>query len=206
MQQYVIYNIVVLSNIWWVIAFIILAYYPISSFLWKNKTLVHLIIGWCIIIPLFSSLLILYQFNTNSQKLFGSWMIVYILTLISCLDSGAYLFGKLFGKNKISKIISPNKTWEGIIGGVVLSYISAYLFYKFKFVHINITMFFILSSFSIIFGILGDLVMSMFKRYANIKNSGFLIPGHGGVLDRLDSLSASIPIYTYFILMTMRIS
>ncbi|WP_236607859.1 phosphatidate cytidylyltransferase [Wigglesworthia glossinidia] len=204
-QKYLIYCVLTISSIWWMIALVIFAYYPKSSFLWRNKILIHLIIGWNIIFPLFFSLITLYQFNIVSETLIGSWIIMYVLMLTFCLDSGAYICGKLFGKNMFSKIISPNKTWEGILGGTILSYCNAYLFYKNKFIQIDATIFFISSSIAMIFGIMGDLIMSMFKRYANVKDSGCLIPGHGGILDRIDSLSASIPIFTYLILSIFRI-
>lgn len=204
-QKYFIHCILTISSIWWIIALFIFACYPKSNFLWKNKTVIHLIIGWNIILPLFASLIMLYQLNVFSERLTGSWIIIYVLMLTFCLDSGGYIFGKLFGKNMFSKIISPNKTWEGVLGGVLLSYFNAYLFYKNKFMEIDATIFFISSSIAMMFGIMGDLIMSMFKRYANIKDSGCLIPGHGGILDRIDSLSASIPIFTYLILLVFRI-
>lgn len=117
----------------------------------------------------------------------------YILLAIWFTDSGAYFVGRFFGKKLFLPKISPKKTWEGILGG----FFGAYLVYlSLLFMHGNVDKinYFIITFIIVIFSILGDLSESMFKRLAKVKDSGEILPGHGGVLDRIDSLSAAIPL------------
>lgn len=115
-------------------------------------------------------------------------------------DTGAYLSGKFFGKHKLFERISPKKTWEGSIGGAILSLIVAYVCSMF-FEQITLTNWIVVALITFIFGGLGDLVESMLKRSLNIKDSGNILPGHGGILDRFDGLFLSIPfVYAYLVL------
>lgn len=117
-------------------------------------------------------------------------------------DTGAYLFGVKLGKHRLFERHSPKKSWEGFIGGiftsVLVGYIISYYFTDYAFYHWLI-MAFIISC----FGTLGDLVESMFKRSIEIKDSGKILPGHGGLLDRFDGLLLSAPvIFVYLYLIT----
>ncbi len=125
-------------------------------------------------------------------------LIVFIVISIWVNDSFAYLVGKNFGKNKLFERISPKKTIEGFIGGLVFSIISGVVFAEYF--HLfsllsGVVMAVIIS----VFGTYGDLVESKFKRQANVKDSGNIMPGHGGILDRLDSLFFVAP-FIYFYL------
>lgn len=114
--------------------------------------------------------------------------LLFILFIIWSTDSGAYFFGKAFGKKKLWPEISPNKTVGGAIGGIIAAVIVSIIFhlvYPFDFSILTIILYALLIS---IVGQVGDLVASAFKRHYNIKDAGKLFPGHGGVLDRLDSL------------------
>jgi phosphatidate cytidylyltransferase len=108
-------------------------------------------------------------------------------------DSGAYLAGINFGKRKLASAISPNKTWEGLWGGVLLTLIIAYAYSQFS-LALSETIW--LSSAPVIstFGTLGDLFESKLKRIAGVKDSGKIMPGHGGVLDRFDGLIFVLPV------------
>jgi phosphatidate cytidylyltransferase len=130
------------------------------------------------------------------------WKLVFFLLLVVWLgDSGAYYFGKSFGKHKLSPRISPKKTVEGLIGGMVTSIVTAivihFTFFKnFPLLHAIIAG--VLLSFA---GVVGDLAESMWKRSADVKDSGTLLPGHGGFLDRFDSILFTAPIlYCYWTL------
>lgn len=126
--------------------------------------------------------------------------ITILLLITISMDSGAWLTGKLFGKRKLCPNISPNKTIEGFIGGVIISGIlssSLYYFY-YSGVSLSIVLFFIILS---IISHSGDLTQSLIKREYNIKDSSNLIPGHGGVYDRIDSLLFLTPFYYYGLLL-----
>jgi phosphatidate cytidylyltransferase len=117
-------------------------------------------------------------------------------------DTGAYLAGKFFGKHKLFERISPNKTWEGSIGGGLLTILAAYILSIF-FTNLALTNWIVIAILVAIFGGLGDLVESMLKRSLNIKDSGNILPGHGGILDRFHGLLISVPfIYSYLCLIS----
>ncbi len=116
-------------------------------------------------------------------------------------DTFAYLTGRLFGKNKMFESVSPNKTWEGSIGGLLFGLGGAWLMSLFS-IDLNAVQWMGLALITIIFGTFGDLFESLLKRKAGFKDSGNIIPGHGGILDRLDSILLSAPfvfLYLYMI-------
>ncbi|WMX15019.1 MULTISPECIES: phosphatidate cytidylyltransferase [unclassified Aureispira] len=132
----------------------------------------------------------------------GNQFILAILFMVWASDVFAYLLGSKIGKNKMFPRISPNKTWEGTFSGVAGAILTGYLC-SLVFVPLNLPMpFWIgLACICTFFGILGDLVESMFKRSLGIKDSGNLLPGHGGFLDRFDAFIFVIPFaYTYLII------
>ena len=151
-----------------------------------------------IIIPF--SVLIMVPY-LNEHHTYDYSIITGIFVLIWSNDVFAYLIGKNFGKHKLIERVSPNKTIEGFIGGLVFTFVAAYLFARF-FNSIE-THWIALATVVSVFGVLGDLVESMFKRQANVKDSSNMIPGHGGFLDRLDSIifvSPFIFLYLFLIL------
>ncbi|MBW7845643.1 MAG: phosphatidate cytidylyltransferase [Bacteroidia bacterium] len=118
-------------------------------------------------------------------------------------DTGAYLAGKTFGKTKLFERISPKKTWEGSIGGVILSLLVAFGISKFlNFDDATTKDWMVIGVLVVIFGTLGDLFESLLKRNLNIKDSGNILPGHGGVLDRFDGLFLSVPAVYFYLLLT----
>lgn len=149
-----------------------------------------------IIFYLISSLIFLTLIPTI-EGVFIPKLVVGIFILIWTNDTFAYIVGKNFGKNKLFERVSPNKTVEGFLGGLVFSGIASFfIFYYTQFytfpIWLGLAM--ILS----VFGTLGDLIQSKFKRQAGVKDSGSLMPGHGGLFDRLDSIIFSSPfVYAY---------
>lgn len=124
-----------------------------------------------------------------------------IIFLTALNDSGAYFLGKFFGKNKLAPNISPNKTIEGLIGGIVTGIVfSIFLYYYLYNIKISITNWIFIVFVLLIAGNLGDLFESKLKRVANVKDSGNILPGHGGMLDRLDSHLVVIPTFWFFML------
>ncbi len=124
------------------------------------------------------------------------WMMLYALLIVWVTDSGAYLIGRKIGKNKLAPHISPNKTWEGSIGGSLSAVVivGAYLYFvQAAFPYSFSTMLLWTLVFSV-GGQLGDLIESAFKRHYGVKDSGKILPGHGGILDRFDSLLFVLPL------------
>jgi phosphatidate cytidylyltransferase len=127
-------------------------------------------------------------------------LIISIFLLIWSNDTFAYLVGSFIGKNKMYERISPGKTWEGTIGGAILTVASSFLIYKW-FGILELHDWIIISAIVAVFGTLGDLVESMLKRSVGVKDSGNIMPGHGGILDRFDSLIMVAPfVFLYLIL------
>lgn len=127
-------------------------------------------------------------------------LIVAIFLLIWSNDTFAYLVGSFIGKNKMFERISPGKTWEGTIGGAVLTIAASFLIYKW-FGILDLKDWMIIATIVAVFGTLGDLVESMLKRSVGVKDSGKIMPGHGGILDRFDSLIMVAPfVFLYLIL------
>jgi phosphatidate cytidylyltransferase len=126
--------------------------------------------------------------------------IIFGLLLMTWMnDSGAYVIGSKFGKTKLIPRISPNKTWEGSIGGVVVTYITAFVLSYF-FPEKNIQDWFVLATIVAVFGSVGDLIESMLKRSVGVKDSGDLLPGHGGLLDRFDAFIFLLPFAAAYLL------
>jgi phosphatidate cytidylyltransferase len=124
----------------------------------------------------------------------GLYFIVWFFVVIWSTDIGAYLFGKSIGGAKLAPKISPNKTWAGFFGGISSAVIVSLLFYYFLYPMAGLILFFLGCVIISIVGQIGDLFESWCKRRLGVKDSGKLIPGHGGILDRVDSLLLSTPI------------
>lgn len=119
--------------------------------------------------------------------------------LIWVYDTGAYLSGKFFGKHKLFERISPKKTWEGVIGGGLISLTIAVFVNAYFFPVLDQLQWAIVSIIIVAFGTLGDLIESLVKRNAHVKDSGNIMPGHGGMLDRFDSALFAAPFYWLFL-------
>jgi phosphatidate cytidylyltransferase len=128
-------------------------------------------------------------------------LLLSVFILAWCNDTFAYLVGIKFGKRRLFERISPKKSWEGFFGGVVAVQIASIVLYKLANTPLEFFDWMILGAIICIIGTFGDLVESMFKRQAGVKDSGKILPGHGGILDRFDILFITIPfIYSYLFL------
>ena len=139
--------------------------------------------------------LILISLNSGS---FSSNTIVGMFVLIWINDSFAYLIGSNFGRQKLFESVSPKKTVEGFLGGVFFSAIGSYFIFKYT-NNLEFSNWLIISVITSVFGTIGDLIESKYKRQANVKDSGNLMPGHGGLLDRLDSAIFVAPFIYLFL-------
>jgi len=151
-------------------------------------------------IPMLLCILISYPKEISGGDRYHDPRIVYgIMTFVFVSDAGAYFGGKVLGKTPLFPSISPKKTWEGAISGATVSMLMYPVVCNIEL--LNKYQWFVVMMMSIIFGIIGDLIESMFKRDLKIKDSGTILQNHGGCLDRIDSLLYCVPfIYTYLVL------
>lgn len=182
---------------WWLIAIVLVLRYPGTSRFWRQRS-VKLGIGLLILIPFWKTMLALREAQMLVDIDLGVHLVLfYALLLIWAADTGAYFAGRAFGKAKLAPAVSPGKSWAGAWGGlacaVVLALVAAYWLDLSTALTIQLVVVTVIAA---IVSIFGDLTESLFKREAGIKDSSNLLPGHGGVLDRIDSLTASIPVLT----------
>ncbi|MBD1564942.1 phosphatidate cytidylyltransferase [Vibrio sp. SA48] len=196
------YLILGIGAVWWLFSSFLAITYPKSRSWWENsKTLRHLF-GVLTLLPFFWSVLFLRAESFSSDPYHGAKLVLFVCLIVWAADSGAYFAGKSFGKRKMAPAVSPNKTIEGLIGGVITALIVAWFTADlFNIEFSSPVSMVVITLFTVVISVLGDLVESMFKRVSGIKDSSNIIPGHGGVLDRIDSLTAAFPIFAllYFI-------
>lgn len=129
----------------------------------------------------------------------SSWLLLYVLGMVWVMDIGAYFSGRRFGKRKLALLISPGKSWEGVYGGLACSAVLFVLLLVFGSWPDGIAFnLFIATLFAAAFSVIGDLFESRLKRAAGLKDSSQLLPGHGGVLDRIDGVIAALPVFVFF--------
>ena len=139
------------------------------------------------------------NFSYEIHRLEGPTFFLYVVSICIFTDIGGYVFGKIIGGKKLSKI-SPNKTISGTIGSFIFSVIPLFFFLSFSYLDLELNLNFILFSLLISFiSQIGDLFISFFKRKAGIKDTGKILPGHGGILDRVDGIIFAVP-FSYILL------
>lgn len=148
------------------------------------------------------SLLNFFALSYSSYRVsFRTDLLLGFFILMWANDTGAYLVGTSIGRNKLFPSISPKKSWEGLIGGIFSTLLAAWLISLF-FVNVSLFHWLVIGMITAVMSIFGDLVESLFKRSVGVKDSGKFLPGHGGFLDRFDSLLLSVPIlFVYFEIM-----
>ncbi len=171
----------------WVMLAVLIIFYPKSQKLWGYKIVLGLL-GWLLLLTFASSLIGIFQIIAGKKYL------VYLLCLVWATDIGAYMVGKQWGKHKLIPQVSPGKTLEGLTGGVICSFFMAAIAYLYFPTH-HLASWLMLAMAVSVYAVIGDLLISMLKRRVAIKDTGYLIPGHGGILDRLDSLIAASPLF-----------
>lgn len=192
-----------ITFLWWLIASVLAIVYPKLTGYWKESTLLRQLFGVLTVLPFFWSLLILRAQNIDLEPYHGAKLVLFVCLLVWAADSGAYFAGKAFGKHKMAPNVSPNKTIEGLMGGITVALLvgwGAAELFDISFSSMGSMV--VITLVTVLISVLGDLVESMLKRVSGIKDSSNIIPGHGGILDRIDSLTAAFPIFTllYFTL------
>lgn len=195
--------ILFLGCIWWLIALILVVTYPNSAKVWEKSVVAKFLFGIATLLPFLIGVLALRFYNYSVDPYQGTYLFLYVCLLVWGADSGAYFFGRAFGKRKLAPKVSPGKSWEGVLGGLFTSGVIAFVFLQLTPANVfgrelATTPFILISVATVAISVLGDLAESMFKRQAGIKDSSNLIPGHGGILDRIDSLTAAIPFFATF--------
>ncbi|MDH3620653.1 MAG: phosphatidate cytidylyltransferase [Gammaproteobacteria bacterium] len=165
---------------WWFLAFLWNLRFPTAI-----PLPVRWICGLLVIVPLYAALILLFRLGVE--------YLVFTLLIVWVADAGAYFAGKGFGRVKLAPAISPGKTWEGVIGGLLLVGALAVAVAIWRDLNVAVFLPFCLAVAGL--SVVGDLTVSMFKRTAGVKDSGSLFPGHGGVLDRIDSVAAAAPLF-----------
>jgi len=194
-NQYIMSGLTV-ANVWWCVALMLVIRYPKSASLWQSNKFIKSVFGLLTLVPFFWGLVILRSVNMEHDFYFGAELLMYVFLLVWAADTGAYFAGKNFGKHKLAPNVSPGKTIEGFLGGVLSAMIVAYFALDFfAITDDKMLPFFAASLITTLVSALGDLTESIFKREAGLKDSGNLLPGHGGILDRIDSLTAAVPVF-----------
>ncbi|MFO1468157.1 MAG: phosphatidate cytidylyltransferase [Steroidobacteraceae bacterium] len=172
--------------LWWCIAFLWLVFAP--EF---RRPLLVLACGVLVLVPCFVAIADVQ--STVNAAVGGPEGVLWLLAWVFSADIGAYFAGRAFGRSKLAPRISPGKTWEGVIGGVLLAVVLGAVGARWFGVPVLPAVSFGIALIAV--SIVGDLTESMFKRGAGLKDSGALLPGHGGVLDRIDSVTAAAPLF-----------
>ena len=176
--------------VWWLVALAwVVRYQQGLQVNALDYPLVRLVTGWLVLAPAWGALVYLHSVAGS-----GPWMVLYLVFLISTADSAAYFVGRRLGKRRLASNVSPGKSLEGVAGGLLAVTILA--------IAVSLLAgfaaplgFVVLSLITASVSILGDLTESVVKRRAGLKDSGSIIPGHGGILDRIDSISAAAPVF-----------
>jgi phosphatidate cytidylyltransferase len=175
--------LLVAALLWWLFALVLVVRYP------RNFTSAFVTLaGIVVLLPSWALLVRLHRDGT-----LGAELAFTLLLIVWAADVGAYAFGRLFGRTKLAPAVSPGKTWEGVTGGLLIAGLAAGV--AAAWLDLSVSRLVALGVGTALISVLGDLTQSMFKRNVGLKDSGKLLPGHGGVLDRIDSLTAAVPVF-----------
>lgn len=179
----------------WLLALVMVVSFPASVVVWGSKT-VRAFMGYCVLLP--SATALLYVLTLDN----GKWYFVYTVLIVASADIGAYFTGRAWGKRKLIPKVSPGKSWAGFWGGAVsCAALAAIVAWQFSPVGFSIGLWILATAVAGLVSVLGDLFESMLKRHRGIKDSSQLLPGHGGFMDRIDSVTAAAPVFVLLLLL-----
>lgn len=185
-----LHDVIVVGSGWWALSLLWVQGYPSSAVLWGSRA-ARALMGLFVLIPAWAAAVILLHEPA------GGWLLLLVVAIVACADIGGYFVGRQFGRHKLAPAVSPGKTIEGLLGGLIANALFALVLYygvgwrELSLVALAVTVLCV----SLV-SVLGDLFESMVKRHAGVKDSGVILPGHGGVLDRIDGLVAALPVFT----------
>ncbi|HEX7455201.1 MAG TPA: phosphatidate cytidylyltransferase [Gallionella sp.] len=161
---------------------------------WRvENPLLMCLVGWAVLIPTGLAMLDLHAASPSP------WVLLFVMGLVWVADIGAYFSGRRFGKNKLAPSISPGKTWEGVAGALLGASLYVLLVWYFNpFAALPVVL--LAAWWWVALAVVGDLFESAIKRQAGVKDSGALLPGHGGLLDRIDALTSTLPLAAMVVL------
>jgi len=187
-----VHRVLVCAGVGWLIALALLIPYPRGSAYWGGSLVCKALMGIFVLIPCWAAI----NFIRNSQ-VNGVYLLLFLFILIWGADSAAYFVGRKWGKHQLAPRLSPGKSIEGVGGAIIFS--EGIMLLGLWLGHISAAIWpwaILLAFVTVLFSVVGDLFESMMKRQAGVKDSGHVFPGHGGLLDRIDSLTAAAPIFT----------
>ncbi|MCP3867492.1 MAG: phosphatidate cytidylyltransferase [Gammaproteobacteria bacterium] len=177
------------AALWWIFVLIhLIRYRPAAENV--RKPWIKGFYGLLVLVPAWSSLIVIHGMEHD-----GPVLVLFLLVLIWVADSGAYFTGSRWGRNKLAPFISPGKSWEGVYGALVGAVVCGLVLVWYRPETGPPLMLVVFCILIAVISVVGDLFESLLKRQAAIKDSGTILPGHGGVLDRIDSLTAAAPLF-----------
>lgn len=186
-----------IACLWWSFSLLWVKSYPASAVLWRSRA-VRSLMGLLILACAWLAAVYLLAFPR------GGLLLVVMVVIVAATDIGAYFAGTRFGRHKLAVSVSPAKTWEGFWGGVACASLLAVALWAAlpaRMAHISLAAVIAVVVTTALASVVGDLTVSMVKRESGVKDSGSLLPGHGGLLDRLDSLCSAAPVFALGLLL-----
>lgn len=200
LQPALLRDILGLGGLWWALALLWVMSYPVSARLWGSVP-ARLLMGLLVLVPAALAL----QYLVVQAH--GQWYFIYLVAIIAAADIGAYFCGRAFGKRKLAVQVSPGKSWAGFFGGLACCALLALLVgSQWQVAGLTQTQLVLVSLVASLASVLGDLVESMVKRHRGLKDSSQLLPGHGGVMDRIDSMTAAAPVFVLLQVLLLQVA
>ncbi len=183
--------VLLLAVAWWFLSIALIRRYRGERGLSARGRIWGALAGTLVIVPWWFAMSHLHSFGAQ-----GPWWLFFLILLTAVADSGAYFAGRRWGRHKLAPNVSPGKTVEGVGGALVASVILAFVgALLFELPLLDLLWFLPLCLVTVAISVVGDLLESLFKRRAGLKDSGHILPGHGGILDRIDSHTAAAPLF-----------
>jgi len=195
MHTWIVVVLLLPASVFWMLSIYGVATYPATAPRWSSPPR-RLLAGAFVLWPAWLAIVYLRSLPH------GIGLFIYIAALVSAADIGAYFAGRTFGKRKLAPRVSPGKSWAGFVGGLASTTVLALVIGSLGLVPAMTTTALLIATVTAsVASVYGDLVESMIKRERGIKDSSNLLPGHGGVLDRIDSVTAAAPLFTLFLIL-----